>query len=69
MPDFGSDCVSSSLTEFMSVLFFQRFFLLFYCLMYATQTAQTTDSTRAMQGACYNKPPASRAGSNTTRVR
>ena len=77
MTDFGFDGVmSSSLAEFMSFsLFINFFFQLFFCIMYVTQTPQTMDNTRAAQGACYNQlwlqrlPPASRAGSNTTRVR
>ena len=52
MPDFGFDGVSSSLAEFMSIFFFFNFF---FCIMYVTQTPQTTDSTRAVQGACYNQ--------------
>ena len=53
MPDFGFDGVSSSLAEFMSTFFFvQHFFL---GIMYVTQTPQTTDSTRAVQGACCNQ--------------
>ena len=79
MPDFGFDGVSSSLAEFMSYFFFHFFFhffshfFFFYC-MYVTQTPQTTDSTRAVQGTGYNLlattlyTPAA-AGSNTTRVR
>ena len=52
MPNFGFDGVSSSLAEFiMSISFFFNFF---FCIMYVTQTPQTTDSTR-VQGACYNK--------------
>ena len=49
MPDFGFDGVSSSLAEFMS-----SFFLIF-CIMYTLPRHQTTDSTRAVQGACYNQ--------------
>ena len=52
MPNFGFDGVSSSLAEFMSISVFFNFF---FCIMYVTQTPQTTDSTRAVQGACYNK--------------
>ena len=53
MPDFGFDGVSSSLAKFMSffLFFFSNFF---FCMMYVTQTPQTTDSTRAVQGTCYN---------------
>ena len=53
MPNFGFDGVSSSLAEFMSISVFFNFF---FCIMYVTQTPQTTDSTRAVQGACYNQP-------------
>ena len=51
MPDFGFDGVSSSLVEFMSIFFFPTFFL------YDVRTPDTTntDSTRAVQGACYNQ--------------
>ena len=81
--NFEFDGVSSIFAEFMSYLFF-NFFQLFFQLyfvrsnMYVTQTPQATDSTRPVQGACYTTswlqsytrlPPASRAGSNTTRVR
>ena len=58
MPDFGFDGVSSSLAEFMSSLlttFFQLFFNTFFCILYVTQAPQTTDSTRAVQGASYNE--------------
>ena len=78
MPDFGFDGVSSSLAEFMSIFFFFNFF---FCIMYVTQTPQTTDSTRAVQGASYNQlattlykprqtrlPRASRRRNNTTCV-
>ena len=34
-------------------LFFNFFCQLFFCIMYVTQTPQTTDSARAVQGACY----------------
>ena len=67
MPDFGFDGVSSSLAESMSIyilrtyiyifyfFFSQLFFQLFcFCIMYVTRTPQTTDSTRAVQGACLN---------------
>ena len=76
MPDFGFDGVSSSLVEFMS--FFRHYFVqLFFCIMYVTQTQQTTQTAheqcrmRATTSwlqrihAC-RPPPASRAGSNTT---
>ena len=51
---FGFDGESSSLAEFMSI-FVSTFF---FCIVYVTQTpqtTQTTDSTRAVQGACYNQ--------------
>ena len=55
MPYFGFDGVSSSLAEFkFSFLFFKLFFHFFSCL-YLTQAPQTTDSTRAVQGACCNQ--------------
>ena len=68
------DGVSSSLAEFMS-FFFLRFFLLFFLYWYVTQTAQTAHEQYRMRATtnwlqrytCL--PPASRAGSNTTRVR
>ena len=77
-PDFGFDCVSSSLAEFMSIFFFQLFFSTFFLYMYATQTPQTQQTaheqcrvratTSSLQR--YTRlPPASEAGSNTTRVR
>ena len=55
MPDFGFDGVSSSLAQFVSIYFSNFFFQFFFCIMYVTQTPQTTDSTRAVQGACYNQ--------------
>ena len=61
MPDFGfDDVMSSSLAEFTSFFsfFFQLFFPTFcFCMMYVTQTPQTTDSKRAVQRACYNQLP------------
>ena len=78
MPDFGFDGVSSSLAEFMFIFFPNFFFQLFF-LYYVRNpdTTDNTDSTRAVQGACYNQlattlytPAAcSRAGGNATRVR
>ena len=54
MPDLGFDGVSSSLQS--SCLFvFLRLIFNFFCIMYVTQTPQTTESTRAVQGACYNQ--------------
>ena len=59
MPDFAFDGVSSSLAEFMSNYFpaflFNFWFSTFFCIMYVTQTPQTTDSTRAVQSARYNQ--------------
>ena len=88
MPDSGFDGVSSSLAEFMSIFFSNVFFQLFFCIMYVTQTPQTTQTatqtqqtTQTAHEQCkvrattswlqhYTRlPPASRAGSNTTRVR
>ena len=56
MPDFGFHGVSSSLAEF--IFFFLTFVFNFFCIMYVTQKPQTTDSTRAVQGACNNQPAA-----------
>ena len=79
MPDFGFDGVSSSLAEFMSAFFFQLiFFIFFFCIMYVTQTPHTTQTaheqcrvraTTSWLQRYTRLPPASRAGSNTTRVR
>ena len=76
MPDFGFDGVSSSLAEFMSTFFFvQHFFL---GIMYVTQTPQTTQTaheqcrvraTTSWRQRYSSLPPASKEGSNTTRVR
>ena len=57
MPDFVFNSVSSSLEprRVHVYLFFQLLFSTFFCIMYVTQTPQTTDSTRAVQGACYNQ--------------
>ena len=57
IPDLGFDGVSSSLAEFMSIFFsfFHLFFNIIFCMMCVTQTPQATDSTRAVQGACYNQ--------------
>ena len=75
MPNFGFDGMSWSLAEFMSI-FFQLFFSVFF--LYCVRNPDTTQSTRAVQDACYNQlattlyTPAARqsgAGSNTTRVR
>ena len=79
MPDFGFDGVSSSLAEFISIFFFlTSFFTLFFLLCTLTQTPQTTQtsheqcrvraSTSWLQRYTH-LPPASGAGSNTTRVR
>ena len=46
------DGVSSSLAEFMS-FFFLRFFLLFFFVL--VRNPDSTDSTRAVQDACYNQ--------------
>ena len=58
-PDFGFDGVSSSLAEFMSFLFFFQLFFstFFFVLLYVRNpdTTDTTDNTRAVQGACYNQ--------------
>ena len=54
--DFGYDGVSSSLAEFIVYFFFFNFFFqLFFSIMYVTQTPPTTDSPRAVQGACHNQ--------------
>ena len=51
MPDFGFDGVSSSLAEYIYIyIYFFNF-----VFVYVTRTPQTTDSTRAVQGACYNQ--------------
>ena len=62
MSDFVFDGVSSSLAEFMSYLFFFNFFFptLFFQIFFGlctcvTRTPRTTESTRAVQGACYNQ--------------
>ena len=52
MLDSGFEGVSSSLAEFTCFFFFQLLFST--CIMYVTETPQTTDNTRAVQGACYN---------------
>ena len=52
MPDFEFNGVRSSFAEFMSIVLFSNYF---FCTMYVTQTPQTTDKTRAVQGACYNQ--------------
>ena len=78
-PNFGFDGVSLSLAEFMSIFFFSSFFFqLFFCIMYVTQTPQTRQTaheqcrvraTTSWLQRHTRLPPASRAGSNTTRVR
>ena len=58
MPDFGFDCVSSILAEFTSIFFFNFFFNFFFVLQHVRKpdTTDSTDSTRAVQGACYVQP-------------
>ena len=55
-PDVRFDGVSSSLAEFMSILFFSNFLFIFlWYYVRNPQAPQTTDSTRAVQGACCNQ--------------
>ena len=48
---------SQSSRVFLPNFFFNLFFVFvhIYIVSYVTQTPQTTDSTRAVQGACYNQ--------------
>ena len=73
MPDLGFDGVSSGLAEFMASFFFPTFF------WYYVRNSDTTDNRQHKSSAgcvlkpaghnAYRLPRASRAGSNTTRVR
>ena len=82
MPDFGFDGVSSSLAEFMYFSFFfsnffSNFFNFFWCYVSNPDTTHNRQHTSSagcvLQPAGYQRytrlPRASRAGSNSTRVR
>ena len=58
MPDFGFDGVSSSLAEVLSIKKKKKKKNIFFCIMYVTQTPQTTQHTSSagcvLQPAGYN---------------
>ena len=54
MLDFGLEGASSILAEIRDHIYFFHFFPeVFFCMMYVTQTPQTTNSTWAVRSACY----------------
>ena len=55
MPDFGFDGVSSSLAELHSYFFPKLFFSTSLYYVRNPDNTDSTDSTRAVQGACYNQ--------------